>query len=407
MYNNSYSRPKVTLEKKVPYKSKDKSCGYYWRIVFFFSSLIQSLIIISLVLFLVYGQPGKTPEEKRVEELENGYNKLSKENTELRKDKASLTSSLKTRTTEKETAEKKLTKLTAELDAAKSNCTRLLNALAICNANKPPPAPRITPIHMPSVSTSNAQIKSLQTSLDHQKALNGYLQSNFTQTVQSLRLNLERVTKEKNVQEMTTAQLRQQKEDLTAELQLYRKKCKEQFISSLQGIQNVTTAFLAKIDNLFPDTYTFLLTCDKQREQMDAIKTNCTSLSRQVETKFQSYLNNVGEKVSTLQAQSSHHEVQNRRLTSDLQKCRQSRTEETEQCKKLLLEAQETQDRVVEPLLQAQKVLMHEKQLLQTMCASKPSMPRSSGLDPPVITTKGQRQCASIFKPVAGELPSL
>ncbi|XP_017569805.1 plasmalemma vesicle associated protein b [Pygocentrus nattereri] len=385
MYNNSYSRPKVTLEKKVTYKSKDKSCGYYWRIVFFFSSLIQSLIIISLVLFLVYGQPGKTPEEKRVEELENGYNKLSKENTELRKDKASLTSSLKTRTTEKETAEKKLTKLTAELDTAKSNCTRLHNALASCNANKPPPAPRITPIHMPSVSTSNAQIKHLQTSLDHQKALNGYLQSNFNQTVESLKLNLERVTKEKKAQETTMLQLRQQKEELTAELQLYRKKCKEEFISSLQGIQNVTTAFLAKIANLFPDTYTFLLTCEKQREQMDAIKSNCTSLSREVETKFQSYLNNVGEKVSTFQAQSSHHEVQNRRLTSDLQRCRQTHTEETERCKKLLLEAQETQDRVVEPLLQAQKLLMHEKQLLQSTCASKPSMPRPSGHDPPVV----------------------
>ncbi|XP_036443149.1 plasmalemma vesicle associated protein b [Colossoma macropomum] len=401
MYNNSYSRPKVTLEKKVNYKPKDKSCGYYWRIVFFFSSLIQSLIIISLVLFLVYGQPGKTPEEKRVEELENGYNKLSKENTELRKDKASLNSSLKTRTTEKETAEKKLTKLTAELDAAKSNNTRLHNALGLCNASKPPP-PRITPVHIPSVSTSNAQVKSLQTSLDHQKALNGYLQSNFTQTVQSLRLNLERMTKEKSVQEMAAMQLRQQKEDLTAELQLFRKKCKEEFVSSLQGIQNVTTAFLVKIDNLFPNTYTFLLTCDKQREQMDAIKTNCTSLSQQVETKFQSYLNNVGEKVSNLQAQSSHHEVQNKRLTLDLQKCRQSRTEETEQCKKSLLEAQEAQDRVVEPLLQTQKLLMHEKQLLQTMCASKPPMPRPSGLGPPVVS--GHQSRPGIGSPGAGTI---
>lgn len=37
------------------------------RIVFFFSSLIQSLIIVSLVLFLIYGQPEKSAEEKRVQ----------------------------------------------------------------------------------------------------------------------------------------------------------------------------------------------------------------------------------------------------------------------------------------------------------------------------------------------------
>jgi len=48
------------------YKPKGKSCGYYMRIVFFFSSLIQSLIIVCLVLFLIYGQPEKSAEEMRV-----------------------------------------------------------------------------------------------------------------------------------------------------------------------------------------------------------------------------------------------------------------------------------------------------------------------------------------------------
>lgn len=68
MYNSSYSRAKLGLDSRVPlHRSKGKSCGYYMRIVFFFSSLIQSLIIVSLVLFLIYGQPEKSAEEKRVE----------------------------------------------------------------------------------------------------------------------------------------------------------------------------------------------------------------------------------------------------------------------------------------------------------------------------------------------------
>ena len=67
MYSSSYSRAKFGLEGRGPLHSpKGKSCGYYMRIVFFFSSLIQSLIIVSLVLFLIYGQPEKSAEEKRV-----------------------------------------------------------------------------------------------------------------------------------------------------------------------------------------------------------------------------------------------------------------------------------------------------------------------------------------------------
>lgn len=68
MYSSSYSRAKFGQEAREPlHHRKGKSCGYYMRIIFFFSSLIQSLIIVSLVLFLIYGQPEKSAEEKRVE----------------------------------------------------------------------------------------------------------------------------------------------------------------------------------------------------------------------------------------------------------------------------------------------------------------------------------------------------
>lgn len=67
MYSSSYSRAKFGHEAKEPlHRSRGKSCGYYMRIIFLFSSLIQSLIIVSLVLFLIYGQPEQSAEEKRV-----------------------------------------------------------------------------------------------------------------------------------------------------------------------------------------------------------------------------------------------------------------------------------------------------------------------------------------------------
>lgn len=189
--------------------------------------------------------------------------------------------------------------------------------------------------------------------------------------MQNLKFNLDSVVKDKNKHEMAMIKLKQEKGDLTSELQLYKKKCKDDFVTSLQGIQDVTTAFLAKIENLFPDTFTFHLTCSNQQEQMQKIKMNCTNLSRQVEDKFQGYLNSVGDKVSALQARSSRLEIENKRLTSDNQKCTQDRSQEAEKCVKLLQDAQQEQDRRMEPLLNNQKQLLLEKQMLQATCVPK------------------------------------
>lgn len=214
----------------------------------------------------------------------------------------------------------------------------------------------------------------MRTLLEQQKALYLVLQTNFSQTVQNLKLNLDSAIKDKNKNEVAMIKLKQEKDDLNSELELFKKKCKEDFVTSLQGIQDVTTTFLAKIDNLFPES-SFSLTCANQQEQMQKIKANCTNLSRQVEDKFQNYLNSVGNKVSALQGQSSRLEVENKRLTSDNQKCSQDRAQEAEKCAKLLKEAQEEQDKMMEPLLNTQKQLLQEKQNLQATCIPKVRKP--------------------------------
>ena len=60
----------------------------------------------------------------------------------------------------------------------------------------------------------------------------------------------------------------------------------------------MTRDFLSRINNLFPHQLTFHLTCDSQKEQMEKIRNSCTNLSRDVENKFQLYLDKVGDKVS-------------------------------------------------------------------------------------------------------------
>ncbi|XP_067244678.1 plasmalemma vesicle associated protein b [Chanodichthys erythropterus] len=396
MYNNSYSRATFGLEAKHIHKAKGKSCGYYMRIVFFFSSLIQSLIIASLVLFLVYGQPEKTAEEKRIEELEQAYNKLSMDNTKLRKEKADLTGALKAKTGEKDAADKEITKLKNDLNTTSSNLKNSQKALSLCELNKMKlTSTRNTPLPCPpSNNNQNGEIKSLTTLLDQQKVLYGILKSNFSQTVEYLKADLDNAVKNKNEHHTQVIQLRQENMNLKSQLDVYTKKCKEDFADSLQGIQTVTSAFLTKIDNFFTNTVTFHLTCPKQEEQMNRIRSNCSSLSRQVEDKFQSYLDSVGEKVSNIQKRSSWLEVQNTGLTAELDKCKTGLEKEAAESSKKLQDAQQTYDRQLEQLLREQSRLRDAKDLLDAQLAVKDAtlislqngcvqQPKPSGLQPP------------------------
>lgn len=205
--------------------------------------------------------------------------------------------------------------------------------------------------------------------MDQQKVLYGILKSNFSQTVEYLKADLDNAVKDRNQQHTQVIRLRQENVNLKSQLDIYTKKCKEDFAESLTGIQTVTSAFLTKIDNFFTNSVTFHLTCQKQEEQMERIRSNCSSLSRQVEDKFQSYLNNVGAKVSSIQKQSSLLEVQNAELTSELDKCKTGREKEVAESSQKLQEAQQAYDRQLEQLLREQSRLRDEKKLADSKLA--------------------------------------
>uniref|UniRef100_A0A3Q3GXL8 Plasmalemma vesicle associated protein b n=1 Tax=Labrus bergylta TaxID=56723 RepID=A0A3Q3GXL8_9LABR len=295
MYSSSYSRAKFGLEAREPlHKPKGKSCGYYMRIIFFFSSLIQSLIIVSLVLFLIYGQPEKTAEEKRVKV------------TELQQ-ADELGAQLGARTAEKAALEAELAKLKTE-----ANKTQI----ALREKIK-------VDVNLTVVSPAG-EVKTLQSLNAQQKAMITLIETNFTQTVQYLSLERDKAQRERDTHHQDAIILRRENNMLKEQLTTYTRKCKEDFAHSLDGIQSVTRDFLNRITTLFPHQLTFHLTCDSQREQMEKIRSSCTNLSRDVENKFQLYLDKVGNKVSEIQALSSRLEVQNSHLSSDLKKCEQN-----------------------------------------------------------------------------------
>lgn len=372
MYSSSYSRAKFGLEAREPlHKPKGKSCSYYMRIIFLFSSLIQSLIIVSLVLFLIYGQPEKSAWERRVEELELNINTLSDNIIQLRKEKGELGAQLGARTAEKAALEADLAKLKTDANHTEhtlkdklANCERMSAVTISMMARRPTP-----PVQPPPVVTTNGEMKTLQTLNAQQKAMINLIQANFTQTVQYLNQERDNALKDRDTHHQDAIALRTENTMLMEQLTTYTRKCKEDFAQSLDGIKTVTSGFLNKINNLFPHQLTFHLTCDSQQEQMEKIRNSCTNLSRDVENKFQMYLDNVGNKVAEIQSLSSRLEVQNAHLTSDMQQCESSRSETVADAAKQLQLKQKAHDDQVEKLLIEQNRLRDQKKLAEDSLA--------------------------------------
>lgn len=411
MYSSSYSRAKFGLEAREPlHKSRGKSCGYYVKIVFFFSSLIQSLIIVSLVLFLIYGQPEKSAEEMRVKELELGFNRLSENNIQLRSEKGELGTQLGARTAEKAALEKEVERLKNEANATEhglkvklATCERM-SATTLSMMRRP-----TTVIQPPIMAPSNSEIKTLQSLNAQQKAMISLIEANFTQMVLYLSQERDNALRDRDTHHQDAITLRKENAMLKEQLTTYTRKCKEDFAHSLDGIQTVTRDFLSRINNLFPHQMTFHLTCDSQQEQMEKIRNSCTNLSRDVENKFQLYLDKVGNKVAEIQVLSSRLEVQNSHLNSDMQQCERNRKEAAAEAAKQLELKQRTHDNQVEKLLIEQNRLRDQKKLqeeslalrereLQTLQRMLPAQPKFGVPKPAGVQAATQQESQTVAR---------
>lgn len=175
--------------------------------------------------------------------------------------------------------------------------------------------------------------------------------SNFTQTTQRMRMEMDQTAKERDTINLEVIRLRRDKSTHEKEVDFFRQKCKDDFALSLSGVSNVSKAFLEKIDSLFPTHIAFQLTCPKQREHLEQIRTNCSSLSREVEDKFQRYLDIVGQQVSSIQAENSRLKAENWRLSEDYRWCGQNRTGLIQQHRQTLDKLQRKHDEDKERLL--------------------------------------------------------
>lgn len=187
-------------------------------------------------------------------------------------------------------------------------------------------------------------------------------------------MNMEQIVKEKDNLDLESIKLRREKSNLEMELDLYKHKSKEEFSQLLSSVSTVSKALLEKIDSLFPQHIAFQLTCPKQRDHLEQIHTNCTSLSREVEDKLQRYLNNVGEQLSNMQEENYHLKAENWRLSVDYRDCSQNRTAIIEQNKQSSNELQKKHDEEKERLLVDKMKLNGEIEVLTSSVKHKLSV---------------------------------
>ncbi|KAK6310457.1 hypothetical protein J4Q44_G00185120 [Coregonus suidteri] len=372
MYNSSYSQAKFGLEaRRKIQKPRGKSCGYYMKVLFFFSSLIQSLIIVGLILFLVYGRSLDAAAESRVQDLEKSFNRLSINNMNLRQHGKNLTLLLNATQTDKMRNNREMMNLRQMANRSGIFITNLRDQAIQCDNDKKSCQIQLsmnrcsrpmTPAMPPNGNNNNMQENQVQ----RLEQLLKLVSTNFSQTVQFMRIEIDNTARDRDTLTLEAISLRRDKTSLQTQLESYRKKCKEDFVQSLSGISNVSKAFLLKIDTLLPKVSPFLLTCEKQRDHLDQIRNNCTSLSREVETKFQHYLDNVGTQVSEIQGRSAWLQAEKDRLAEDYRWCSLNRSAMALGHQETLQKTQEKYDREMEKLLMDRRRLQGDKELGET-----------------------------------------
>lgn len=197
------------------------------------------------------------------------------------------------------------------------------------------------------------------------------VKANFTEQMTTMRLNLENANKDKLLYQLDAINLRRNKASLEERIEKYEKSCKEDFVKSLQGIPNVTREFLKKVDDLFMKHESFQLTCEKQSTKLEDIRVNCSSLSREVENKLQSYLDKVGSQVSSILGSNAKYQTENKLLTQDAVWCKGNLSATVEKNQKVLKQAQLKYDQGTEKLLLQVRQLTENGKLLQNLLSVK------------------------------------
>ncbi|MEQ2273815.1 hypothetical protein XENORESO_009413, partial [Xenotaenia resolanae] len=171
-------------------------------------------------------------------ELEQGFNKLSKNNIDLRKEKGELGAQLAARTAEKAGLEKEMAKLKTEANNTEHELKKkivstetktgevaanLERSMSMMRRPPPPPPPPFQP--PPPPVTFNNEANFLKSIISQKDTLIGLINSNFTQMVQYLTHERDSALRDQDVNREEAIKLGRENNLLKEQLTTYTRCC--------------------------------------------------------------------------------------------------------------------------------------------------------------------------------------
>ncbi|XP_072260691.1 plasmalemma vesicle-associated protein [Pyxicephalus adspersus] len=287
--DSSYAMAKFGLESKEMFKSKQKGCWHYMKYFFFFSSIIQFLIILGLVLFMLYGNAHAGTED-RLKSVENRYKTLTVDYALLKSNYTLLIRKLGT-------AEKEI-----------KNCTDTVSRMRVfLNLNRTTTCPRFPPIstcnhiqaaldHL-NMTCYNARLKAENERMKLEIEFNQY-KDNCTKTITAYSLKDHMFTSE-------NVQLQKDKKDLGSQIKLLQDSCTsidEKFRLEIQNFRNIIESTL-------------------KVETPDYLRYNCKPISDTINNRIDFTLNKLRQDVNNIAFENTQLRVVKERINEDLGSC--------------------------------------------------------------------------------------
>ncbi|XP_029469663.1 plasmalemma vesicle-associated protein [Rhinatrema bivittatum] len=358
---DSYAMTKFGLESKDMLNSRQKNCGFYLKYFFLFTSLIQFLIILGLVLFMVYGNAhGATKSqlelmEKRATELHKTISHLRAENDNLSR-KLNLTTGERNRyfalyqSTQRELVNCSQSVHICQLQIIQLNrllqqCTAAMMELKHCNNN---------------LSTMNVTCYvekfRIKEERNHLELEFHKFRKNCSETTADLTQKMRAADSDREFYRLQMIDLRNERNDLKTQLEKFQGSCASVEKKFSEELQNLRQTITSAVERALP--------LDSSRLDIFKLKESYSQLSELVLNKVNEQLKSLEDQISSKLMENSFLHAKNLRSEEKLRECEKTRTTMAQEHQRALEAIRKSWDAEVKRIYEEKQKLTKEKESL-------------------------------------------
>ncbi|XP_030073677.1 plasmalemma vesicle-associated protein [Microcaecilia unicolor] len=369
MDKNSYAMAKFGLESKDILNSNQKGCGFYLKYFFVFTSLIQFLIILGLVLFMVYGNAhGAT--ESRLQLMEQRISECHSTTLQLKAQNFNLSGQLKNMTGEKNRymVLYHSTKTQQEIN----NSSLLHCRLKLMQAERFVVQCQAVIIELKNchreISTVNStcyldifKIEKKKTDLQQEFYT---FRDHCAKNMSDLELKMQIADSERGNYRLQMIDLRKEKNDLKNQLEKFQESCttiEKNFKEMLQNLHQTITSIVERA--LPSDTFSMGLS-PLTENQITQLKQRCSALSDQVLYQVDMQVKNIRDQITSTLNENSRLQAIKIRSEEKLRECEEAKTSTGQKHERALEALQARWDEDVRKAIDNEQKLKEDKMKL-------------------------------------------